>query len=172
MSEEFNEGENDGNTQGGGGLRKQLEQALEALKSQKEALAKFEARDRTDSVRALLKAKGAPEGAASFYTAEDVSEGAVDKWLKEHENVFVLSGQSAPQEQAQAPDPNAQAAQRVADASFGNARTDSSGLSATFADPEALLNLIQNGTDEELVQAGVLQPQSKRLMGGYVRPRG
>jgi hypothetical protein len=58
MPEEFNDDQND-NAQSGGGLRKQLEQALEALKTQKEELAKFQARDRTDTVRGLLKAKGA-----------------------------------------------------------------------------------------------------------------
>ena len=79
MPEENYDTDQNDNAQGGGGLRKQLEQALEALKAQKEELAKFQAKDRAETVKSILKAKGAPEGAASFYTAEDVSEGAVDK---------------------------------------------------------------------------------------------
>lgn len=170
MSEEFNEAEENGNAQGGGGLRKQLEQALEALKAQKEELAKFQARDRSETVKSLLKAKGAPEGAASFYTAEDVSEGAVDKWLKEHENVFAVSGQAATQQAAQ-PDPNAQAAQRVADASFGNV-TEAIGPNAALGDPQELMKLFQTASDEDLVKLGLLRPQTgKTLIGGYQNPR-
>ena len=170
MSDEYNEGEqNDGNAQGGGGLRKQLEQALEALKAQKEELAKFQAKDRMETVKGILKAKGAPEGAASFYTAEDVSEGAVDKWLKEHENVFAVSGQAAQQQPAE-PDPNAQAAQRVAGASFGTV-TEPLGANAAFGDPQELMRLIQTGSDEELVKLGILRPQGKTLLGGYTVPR-
>lgn len=168
MPEENYDAEENGNAQGGGGLRKQLEQALEALKAQKEELAKFQARDRVETVKGILKAKGAPEGAASFYTAEDVSEGAVDKWLKEHENVFAVSGQ--PAQQAAEPDPNAQAAQRVADASFGTV-TEPLGANAAFGDPQELMRLIQTGSDEELVKLGILRPQGKTLLGGYTVPR-
>ena len=170
MADEYNEAEENSNAQGGGGLRKQLEQALEALKAQKEELAKFQAKDRAETVKSILKAKGAPEGAASFYTAEDVSEGAVDKWLKEHENVFAVSGQAA-QQQAAEPDPNAQAAQRVADASFGTV-TEPLGANAAFGDPQELMRLIQTGSDEDLVKLGILRPQgNKSLVGGYIPPR-
>jgi hypothetical protein len=168
MPEEIDDNQND-NAQGGGGLRKQLEQALEALKTQKEELAKFQARDRVDTVKGLLKAKGAPEGAASFYTAEDVSEGAVDKWLQEHASVFAVSGQAA-QQQAVV-DPNAQAAQRVADASFGTV-TEPLGANAALGDPAELMKLFQTASDEDLVKLGLLRPQTgKTLVGGYTNPR-
>ena len=84
--------------------------------------------------------------------------------------MFAVSGQAA-QQQAAEPDPNAQAAQRVADASFGTV-TEPLGANAAFGDPQELMRLIQTGSDEDLVKLGILRPQgNKGLVGGYVTPR-
>lgn len=108
-----------------GDLRKMLERALADKKKAEAELGTIKAEKRTTDVASILKAKGAPEKAAKFYTG-DPDEAAVSAWLEENKDVFPVTaptpgapaptpGQPAPAGQAQ-PDLNTLAAQLVAQA--------------------------------------------------------
>jgi len=155
--------------QGGSGLRKQLEDALAQLKTAQSELTTYRAQQRVSSVAEILKAKGVHEAAAQDYTGEDVSEGAVDKWLAARP---YLTAGVVQQEQEQAPDPNADAARRVSEAAHGHPQAEAlSEAAKVLGDPEELMRLIQTASDDDLVKLGVLKPADNRhIKGGYIAP--
>lgn len=154
--------ENENGTEGGKGLRSQLETALEELKTLKTDNAKYKAVERASTVRGILKAKGLPDDAlhvADLYGAEDVSEGAVGKWLETYGGAFrganSTSGDAGNGQQA---DANAANAARVNGASSGDADNGSENLSSgVLGDPEDLMRLLNSAPDyDTLVKAGLM----------------
>jgi hypothetical protein len=146
---------------------KGLRSAYEAMKKQNDELlselGKFRKEQRVSQVAGVLKAKGAPEGAASLYTGEDTSEAAVTKWLEQYAGVFGVKQEQA----AGAPpvaDPNADAARRIAGNAYGNLE----GLSAPptgepiLGDPAEMEYFMRTAPIEELQKHG-LYPKSGTL---------
>lgn len=108
-----------------GDLRKLLEKALADRKKVRDELQTLQTEKRSGEVAKLLKEKGAPPGAAKFYSG-DVSEAAVAAWLEENKDTFPITPPTdattqttatttGQQVQAQ-PDLNALAAQLLAQA--------------------------------------------------------
>jgi hypothetical protein len=172
LPNDYDDAGNDGGStqnQGGSGLRKQLEDALAQLKTANSELTTFRAQQRVGSVAEILKAKGVHEAAAQDFTGEDVSEGAVDKWLAARP---YLTAGVVQQEQEPANDPNADAARRVSEAAHGHPQTEAlSEAAKVLGDPEELMRLIQTGCDDDLVKLGILKPADNRhIKGGYIAP--
>ena len=144
-------------------LRKENAELKKQAKEQQEQLGVFLKEKRQTSVADILKARGVNTKYAELYHGEDASEDAVGKWA---ETYFPTSQQN------DQPDPNAEAARQVSQASFG----EGSGVARTpmgvVGDPAAIAELLANGTDEELVKAGLLNPvqQRNQLRGGYIDP--
>lgn len=161
--------ENENGTSGGG-LRKQLEEALERQKAMESELAQFRAGRRESSVAEILKAKGIPEKVAALYQDEDVSEAAVGKWADEYADVFGVTEGEGEQEQEQ--DPNSQAARRVSAASFGGGQqlqTDPA-PGKVLGDPEKMLAALQGPTRlsyKELQRLGYMPSDGAFLAGQH-----
>lgn len=151
----------DGNeSEGIKSLRKQHKELTAKLAERDELLNKFLAKERTNTVAEVLAARGVNPKAASFYTAEDASEDAVGKWLEENAEVFGIK-QTAPPVN----DPNADAARRVANASFGasdptNGWTLNNGVPT--GDPEVLANLMKTQPISWLVANKFLPAEGDR----------
>lgn len=156
--------ESESSSDGGEGiknLRKQYEEQKKELETLRQEREQRLAAERQSKVAEILAAKGAPAGAAKFYSGEDASEGAVGKWLEDNADVF---GVKAPAQ----PDPNAEAAARVAAASYGSPEVVSNqGNGRVIGDPEELARQIASAPYEELVRLGIM-PDPKR--DPYRRP--
>lgn len=131
-------------------LRQHAKDTADALKAANEQLAKYQAQERDATVKSVLKAKGLPEKAATFYQG-DASEDAVSKWVDENADIFGVrpSGQN---------DGNAAAAAAVAAASYGAAPVDP-GLGPdrkVYGDPGELLKLLKTLPYAEAVKLGLL----------------
>lgn len=157
MSDELEIQESD--SEGIKSLRKQYEQTAKELKETQARLAEYDQRERRESVAGILKAKGVSPSAAKFYSEDDVSEDAVGKWVEAHADVFGLGKAETNNEI----DPNAEAARRVAEASFG-ATEDRPSIGARVADPEEALRLMQTLPYDELVKHGLV-PDPSQLWG-------
>lgn len=77
--------ENDEATEGGKGLRGQLEQALHAKKELEAQLADFKGKFRQSEVKSVLEAKGVNPKVAKFI-GNDVDD--IEAWLSENADVF------------------------------------------------------------------------------------
>ena len=132
-------------------LRKQYEATQKELAEARELVSKFQARDRQETVASILKAKGAPEAAARFYNAEDVSEDAVGKWLEANSDLF-------PSAQRNDNDENAQHAARVSAASFGQQAHETQGgkTNLPLGDPAELERLMRTLPQDKLREMGLL----------------
>lgn len=151
---EFNEGGT-----GIADLRKHYENLKKELDAERAELQTFRQRDRQQTVAELLKAKGVPEGAAKFYSGDDVSEDAVGKWAEENATLF--GGQPAQTAQT---DANTQSAQRIASATYGSVSApapDASGR--VLGDPEAIQHAIDTLPYDELVKLGYMPKIDGRL---------
>lgn len=149
----------DGNLEGGAGiasLREAHEKLQKELKAAHDELSGYRAEKRSQTVAEILKAKGANPAAAKLYTGEDTSEGAVGKWLEDNADVFGVVSNGAP-------DPNAQNAQRVADASFGNVQSiqNGPGNQVVLGDPESIQHAIDTLSYDELVKLGYMPPRGQ-----------
>lgn len=150
-------GDDSGTNGAGKGLRAQLETALAEKKDLADRLSKFETQYRTTTVRDLFKAKNLPEKAAKFYTDEDVSEGAVGKWIEENADLFGVDATQSSQSSNDEPDENAKNAQRVTQSSFGNVHSvHESGDGAVVGDVEEMLHLMKTASREELQKLSML----------------
>lgn len=134
-------------------LRKQYDAKVKELESATTELATFRSEKRQTSVVDILKAKGIDEKkavqAAKLYREEDASEDAVGKWVEEYADVLGISS-------GQQNDQNAQNAQRVAAASFGNQATVQVGPEGALGDPAEIQNLIETLPYDELVKLGIM----------------
>lgn len=140
-------------------LRKQYEAIAKQNKELTEQLGMYQAKERSNTVGDILKAKGFSPKAATFYTADDVSEDAVGKWVEEHGDVLVKeatsNGESNSQQRVQ--DANALAAQRL----IGEAQPDALGIAApagnnNLGDPQEVLRAIQTLPMAELQKLGYM----------------
>jgi|SRR5882762_1224543 len=159
MSEENEFGE-EGNSGSGGGLRKQLEEALAKLKTLESETVKYRERDRAETVRNALKAKQVPDAGlhiADLYTAEDVSDDAVGKWLEKYGSALGVQS-NAGDGQQQEVDQNAVNAGRVNAASFGDSDAGTEQLqTGVMGNPEELMRLMNTLPDyDSLVKAGLM----------------
>lgn len=144
-------------TEGGKGLRAQLETALSELTKLREENEKFAKQNRQSAVAGILKAKGIDESVAELYGGDDVSEDAVGKWVERYGKAFGVEVKQAPAEL----DANAQAAQRVSDASFGTQSvTETSLNSQIVGDHDDLIRLMKTLPREELQKRGMLPGNS------------
>jgi hypothetical protein len=158
MSSDDEQLENEGS--GVADLRKQYEQLQKDLKARDEALAKYQAKDKSDTVAVHLKAKGVDPAAAALYSGDDTSEDAVGKWVESQRQAAVMFGATLPD------DPAAAAAAAAATSASRVASATASGhvVSATsdpapgviLGDPEALMHAIKNQPYEELVKQGIM----------------
>lgn len=141
---------------GGKGLRAQLTAALAEKKDLADRLSKFETEHRTNTVSKIFSDKGLPAKAAKFYTDEDISEGAVGKWLEENADLFGVVDASS-QTSTDEPDENSVNAQRVTQASFGNVHSVQETGDATIkGDLEEMTHLMKTASIEELQKLGYL----------------
>lgn len=162
MSDETNPDEGEGIKS----LRKQYDAMKKEKDEMAERLSKFEAAHRTATVAETLKAKGIPETAASLYSGDDTSPEAVSKWVEQYADLF--GGAKAPAENSP-PDPNAQAAARVSQASFGHPEAPSpQGNGQVLGDPAEIRRGIESAASyDDLVKNYGFPP----LAGGlYVNP--
>jgi len=138
MSDEYNlDGEGEGK---GGGLRKQLEDALAKLNTSNDALAKYQASERKGAVREFLKAKGVPDenlNVADLYTGEDVSEDAVGKWFTTYGKAFGVASATS-----EVTDANAAAAAAVNAASGGTPDATRTAPNGVLGDPTAIAKVL------------------------------
>lgn len=162
MSNENDFDDEDGND--GEGI-KNLRKQYNDMKKQNDELVKelgtFRSERRVSTVSDILKAKGVPSSAAKFYTGDDTSEDAVGKWLEENADVFNVSGASSSGEI----DANAQSAQRISAASFGQPSDNNAKVpqgQAVMGDPAEMLRFVQTAPYEELVRLGYM-PQTGTL---------
>jgi hypothetical protein len=167
------------NNSTGGGLRKQLEDALATIKAQNDRLDKFETVEKAKTVAQVLTAKGMDEAralkTAALYRG-DASQDAVGKWADEYADVFgvkAVDDQSQQQAgQQQIVDPNVLAAQRVTGAAFGSqsvTQNDPANGKA-LGNPEELLALITGPTRlpyKELQRLGIMPPDNAFLAGQH-----
>lgn len=142
-------------------LRQHAKETADALKAANERLAQFEAREREATVKSVLKAKGLPEKAATFYQG-DASEDAVSKWVDENADIFGVR-------QSGGNDANAAAAAMAQAASFGNDGSEPAlgPDRKVYGDPAELLKLMKTLPYPELVKLGLV-PDPKR--DPYGRP--
>jgi hypothetical protein len=160
MSDENDDMESE--SEGIKGLRKQYEAQAKELKEAQARLAELDKAKRQSSVADILTAKGVSATAAKFYSDDDVSEDAVGKWVEAHADVF---GINKAETDNSTPDPNAEAARRVAEASFGTS-PDFASVVGRVADPEAAMRAIKTLPYEELVKAyPSLAPPRDKLWG-------
>lgn len=155
----FMSDENESNETGetGKGLRAQLEKALADLQAEKAVADQFRTSQRTETVKGILKAKGVPESAARLYTGDDVSDDAVGKWIDEYKDVFTGAPAGQQAGGAGTVDPNAAAAQRVSDASYGNAQTpQAAGDNKILGAPEEILRALQTLPMDDLIKMGYM----------------
>jgi hypothetical protein len=135
-------------------LRKEFEARAKQLEALQAELNGYKAKERVGTVESVLKAKGLEDRAtavAKLYRDEDVSEDAVGKWLEENATAFGVTQQS------NQPDPNADAAARLAAASYGQpATTPIQGQQLPLGNPEELAHLIKTQPFEELVKLGLM----------------
>lgn len=159
MSEENEDSE------GIAGLRKQYEETKKALAEAQKTLTDLQTEKRTQSLAELFKAKGLPESAAKHFTGE-VSEDAVVSFATD---LGLL--QAAPQtDQPVVLDANAEAAKRLAENAGGS---QSLGVSRgeggrVLGDPDAILRVLQNAPKtkegyQQLVDAGLMPADPNRI---------
>lgn len=154
MSDE-NEFENDG--EGIENLRKLYKELKKANAEQAAQLAEFNASKRTASVAEILKAKGVPASAASLYNSDEVSEDAVGKWLDQYKDVFGVGG---------AVDENAEAADRVNGASYGEADFIQNSPERVVGSPEDIARALANASSYEDLVKSLNFPAQPKLNGG------
>ena len=135
-------------------LRKEFEARNKQLEALQAELNGYKAKERVVTVESVLKAKGLEDRAtavAKLYSGEDTSEDAVGKWLEENAAAFGVTQQS------NQPDPNAQAAARLAAASHGTASTTSiPQQQLPLGNPDELLHLMKTQPFEELQKLGLM----------------
>lgn len=154
MSDDNDTVENEG--EGIKNLRKQYEATAKENAEMRKQLDEFNKSRRQETVAGLLKAKGVPISAASFYTDDDVSEDAVGKWVEAHADVFQVKTDDTNDED----DANTQNAQRVTQNSFGAVQNNVT--PGKIHDPVEALRLIESGMPyEELEKLGLVAPKSK-----------
>lgn len=158
----------DENTPDEGDGIKSLRKQYDAIKKQNDELAAelatFRSEKRVATVAETLKAKGIPETAASLYSGDDTSPEAVGKWVEQYADLF--GGAKPPAENGQ-PDPNAQAAARVSQASFGHPEAPAPQQGGRiYGDPEEIRRALENLPYPELVKQGLMPPP-----GGLYNPR-
>lgn len=144
----------DDNGEGNGiaNLRKEFEAKSKQLEEATALLAKYQQQERASSLGQILKAKGLTEQHAKFYTADDVSEDAVGKWVEENAGLFG----AAPAGNAGQPDPNVEAARRAAALAGGNAASIQNTDAMPLGDPDALMKAIAEMPYDELVKQGLM----------------
>lgn len=147
---------NEHDSEGIKNLRKQYNATKKERDEFQKELAAYRQKERSATVAEILKAKGIPSSAAKFYTAEDASEDAVGKWVEENADIF-----GKPSSPAEKSDPNAEAAQRVAGASFGNhggIETQAGIGGRVLGDPEEIAHALKTLPYEELQKMGLMPP--------------
>jgi hypothetical protein len=141
-------------TAGIASLRKQHDAQAKQLEALQAELSGYKAKERVGTVESVLKAKGLEDRAsaiARLYSGEDTSEDTVGKWLEENATAFGVTQQSNQS------DPNADAAARLAAASYGQpATTPIQGQQLPLGNPEELEHLIKTQPFEELVKLGLM----------------
>lgn len=160
MSEENEDSE------GIAGLRKQYEETKKALAEATKALGDLQAEKRNQSLAEIFKAKGLPETAAKHFTGE-VSEDAVVAFATD---LGLLKADQNDQGNNNANDANAEAARRLSQNSGGS---QSVGVvkaegGRVLGDPDAILRLIQGAPNtkegyQSLVDAGLMPADPNRI---------
>lgn len=151
--------ENSTDSEGIKNLRKQFEDQAKQLKAVNEQLAKYQSQERQSTVADILKAKGVNPKAASLYSGEDVSEDAVSKWAQDYAEVFGAA--SASEGSGQQSDANAQAAARVAGATFSIPQSRAVATDGrVLGDPNEILHAIKTLPMEELVKLGYMPSEA------------
>jgi hypothetical protein len=150
MSTEDDFDQNDG--EGIKSLRKQYDAQKKQLEELTTELGTYRQRDRQSAVAGLLKAKGIPEAAAKFYTAEDVSEDAVGKWASENGSLFGV------QQQQEANDATSQSISRIGDATHDGdqALPGADAGQRVYGDPEKIAHALKTLPYDELVKLGYM----------------
>lgn len=139
-------------------LRKEAKANKQEAEQLRKQLAEATAAKRQSSVEDVLKAKGIDPSAAGLYNGEDVSEEAVGQWLAQYGKAFGVK-------QDDGPDPNAEAAQRVSDASYGNqVLPELPANGNVVGDHAELEHLMRTLSREELQKRGML-PKDSGLFG-------
>lgn len=151
--------ENEGDETGGiANLRKEFEERGKQLEAALARLSEFETKERTDTLNTLLKAKGL-EGRAKFYTADDISEDAVNKWADENAALFgVKSTPSAPPSTPAGPTP----VSRINDAMHDQQENlpGPSTDTIVYGDPEQIQHALDTLSYEELVKLGYMPAET------------
>lgn len=146
MSDQFEDEEND--SEGIRNLRKQFDAQAKELKELREFREGVERQKRSDNVAGVLKAKGVNPAAAKFYTADDTSDEAINKWLEENGEVF-----GVPKTEQSADEQNAE---RVINNSYGPAPVGEANVSSPLGNIEQLRELYRTHSLEELQRMGKL----------------
>jgi hypothetical protein len=151
-------------SEGIAGLRKQYEETKKALAEAQKSLNELQTEKRTQSVAELFKAKGLPETAAKHFTGE-VSEDAVVAFATDLGLIKAGSG-----DQGNQTDANAEAARRLSQNAGGSQSlgvTQGEG-GRVLGDPDAIMRLIQNTPNtkegyQTLVDAGIMPTDPNRI---------
>ena len=139
-------------------LRKEAKASKAEAEQLRQQLAEATAAKRAADLGEILKAKGIDPSAAELYSG-DVSEDAVGQWATKFGKAFGVTTQE------QKPDPNAEAAQRVSDASYGTqVIPELSTEGQVVGDHAELERLMRTLSREELQKRGML-PKDSGLYG-------
>lgn len=155
MSDEWDDNDNTDTSNSGGGLRKQLEDALASKKAAEQRAAKAESALAVRNVATSLKEKGYRESAAKWASRDgvDVSDAkALDAWLASDGAEFKLPDSEHTQDdnaQVDTPDPDAPEGAEQVSAAVTNLRSVANSPSAVAL--ERAMKALPDDADEDTV---------------------